>query len=129
MEAKTLNLSELEPHLAASLLVGCERLDPRGLLTAADLGDLARSGRCYLATADEGQCVYVVKVENGVAWVDAIKGSGPVRWSLVMPPVIEAQAKGLRAVAFQTARPGLVRQLAGQGYRVTGWVMRKELQP
>lgn len=126
---KTLILSNLEPGLAGALLAGCEHLDPRGTITAADLGPLAREGQCYLASTEAGQCVYVVKVQNGVAWVDAIKGHGPVNWSLVMPPVIEAQAKGLRAVAFQTGRRGLVRQLQGQGYRVTGWVMRKELQP
>lgn len=126
---ETLHLSQLEPDLAGALLTGCEHLDPRGITTAADLGNLARGGQCYLASAEAGQCVYVVKVQNGIAWVDAIKGHGPVRWSLVMPPVIEAQAKGLRAVAFQTARPGLVRQLEAQGYRTTGWVLRKDLQP
>jgi hypothetical protein len=34
---------------------------------------------------------------------------------------------GCKAIAFQTARPGLVRKLTKRGFRVTGWVMRKDL--
>jgi hypothetical protein len=124
-----IHLSALAPDLAAGLLAGCSHLDPRGTTTERDIEAMTRGGQCYAATAPQGQCVYVVKIANGVAWVDAIKGTGPVDWTFAASKIIEAQAKGLRAVAFQTARPGLVRRMKREGYRVTGWVMRKDLQP
>lgn len=126
-QAQTIHLTRIAPALAAGLLAGCESLDPRGLCTAADLGHMAQHGQCYLATADAGQCIYVVKVRNGVAWVDAIKGTGSLDWTAIAAELIEAQAKGLRAVAFQTPRPGLVKRMQRRGYRVTGWVLTKEL--
>ena len=125
---KTLHLSRLEPDLAAALLVGCERLDPTGMSTAQDLRAMTEAGQCYAATTDGAQAVYVVKVCNGVAWVDACKGAGAVDWSSALLPVIEAQAKGLFSVGFQTARPGLVRKAKKQGYEVAGWILRKKLQ-
>lgn len=125
---KTLYLSRLEPDLAAALLVGVDALDPSGMSTPASLQDTARHGQCYAATTDNGQAVYVVRIENGVAWVDACKGSGPTDWPSILFPVIEAQAKGLRAVGFQTKRPGLVRKAQKQGYSIAGWIMKKELQ-
>ena len=129
MDQKTVYLSALAPDLAAGLLAGCARLDPRGTTTERDIPAMTAGGQCYAATADGGQCVYVVKVSNGVAWVDAIKGTGPQDWTFLAADLIEAQAQGLRAVAFQTARPGLVRRMERKGYRVTGWIMRKDLQP
>lgn len=127
---KTLYLSSLEPDLAAALLVGCEHLDPAGRTTARDIPGMTRGGQCYAATSHDGaQVVYVVNVSNGVAWIDAAKGAGPVPWSETLLPIIEAQSKGLRSVGFQTARPGLVRKAERQGYRVAGWIMKKQIQP
>lgn len=125
---QSLNLSRLEPHLAAQLLAGCERLDPAGLTEAADLERMTREGMCFAASTDTAQAVYVVKIKNGTAWIDACKGTGLVNWSHVLFAVIEAQAKGCAAVGFQTSRAGLVRQAKKQGYAVTGWTLRKTLQ-
>lgn len=125
---KTLHLSRLEPSLAAALLAGCERLDATGQTTRDDIPRMTQAGQCFVATTDNAQAVYVVRVANGVAWVSACKGAGPVDWSALLLPTIEAQAKGCAAVGFQTARPGLVRKAKRQGYEVAGWIMRKRLQ-
>lgn len=89
---------------------------------------MAARGQCFAATAPGAQVVYVLRVENGRAWVDAMKGAGAVDWIANALPIIEAQAQGLRAVAFQTGRRGLVRKAQRQGYRVAGYIMEKALQ-
>ena len=124
---ETLHISELRPAFAASLLAGCEVLDPRGMVTKKDIDGMARAGRCFAATTDKAQAVYVVEVRNGVAWVSACKGSGNVTWSEVLLPVIEQQAKGCASVGFQTRRRGLVKVAQSQGYEITGWIMKKKL--
>lgn len=126
--AQTVHLSRIPADLAAGLLVGCEGLDPAGLTTEQDIPHMAARGQCFAATAPGAQVVYVLRVENGRAWVDAMKGAGAVDWIANALPIIEAQAQGLRAVGFQTGRRGLVRKAQRQGYRVTGYIMEKALQ-
>ena len=122
-----IQLNHLEAHLAASLLTGCAHLDPCGMATEADIARLALTGQCFTATSETGQAVYVVKVKNGVAWIDAVKGNGATRWQNVLLPVIEAQAKGCASVGFQTRRRGVVKAAQAQGYEITGWILRKKL--
>ena len=124
---KEVFLSRLEPQLCAALLAGTAKRDPSGRTSERDLSALAQHGQCFAATATGAQAVYVLKVENGVAWISAVKGVGPVPWSELLLPVIESQAQGCAAVAFQTARPGLVRMAKRQGYTVTGWILKKAL--
>lgn len=126
--AQEVHLSRIPADLAAGLLAGCEALDPAGLTTPDTLRDMTARGACFAATAPGAQAVYVVKVDNGRAWVSACKGTGPVDWSGLLLPIIEQQAQGLRAVAFQTARRGLVRKAKRQGYRVAGYILEKHLQ-
>lgn len=127
-EPQGLTLREIAPAAAAAALAGLEQLDPRGLMAPGDVQDLARAGRCFELAGDQAGAVYVLQVRNGVAWVDALKGAGGVDWVELIDGVVTAQAEGLSAIGLQTARPGLVRKLQARGYRVTGWVMRKELQ-
>lgn len=130
MEAQEIRLSALQPQLAAQLLAGCADLDPAGLVSEADIARIAARGVCVAATSADGasQAVYVVHVANGVAWIDACKGNGPADWAGLLLPVIEAQTRGVRRVAFQTARPGLVRRARAQGYTVHGWILGKDMQ-
>lgn len=110
------------------MLQGVDKLDPSGMSTQQSLASTAREGLCFAATSDTGaQAVYVVRIENGVAWVDACQGSGATDWVSKLLPIIETQAHGMRAVGFQTARTGLVRKAKKQGYSVAGWIMKKEL--
>lgn len=124
---KKVHLSRIKPEFAAALLAGCERLDPAGRTGLGDIEALTARGQCFVASALDGQAVYVLDVHNGVAQITACKGSGPVDWSAVLLPTIEAQAKGCKAVTFQTKRRGLVRRAEKQGYRVTGWILTKDL--
>jgi hypothetical protein len=121
-------LSRLDPALAAQLLAGCARLDPRGITAERDIPAMAARSQCFAATAGDSQAVYLVRVENGVAWIDAAKGYGPADWTALLLPTIEAQSKGAASVAFQTGRPGLVRRALRQGYAVRGWIVGKDLQ-
>lgn len=127
MEAVT--LSRVEPDVAASLLRGAERFDPRGIATQADVEVMCQEGACFAATHASGaQAVYVLRVRNGQAWVDAAAGSGQVDLTALLLPVIELQAARLSSVAFQTARPGLVRKAQRAGYRVAGWILKKDVR-
>lgn len=128
MAQEKIHLSRLEPRLAAQLLAGMESLDASGRSGPGDIDAMTRRGQCFAATATDSQAVYVVTVENGIAWINATKGAGPVDWSALLLPVIEAQAKGCAAVGFSTMRPGLVRKAKRQGYQVTGWILKKTIQ-
>lgn len=127
-KALQIELSRLEPDLAAALLVGLHERDPSGRTSAADMQAMAAAGQCFAATSTGAQAVYVMEVKNGVAWVSACKGNGPVDWTGALLPIIEAQARGCAAVAFQTPRRGLVRRAQAQGYEVTGYILKKALQ-
>lgn len=128
MVQKEIYLSRLEPEFAAALLAGCAHLDPSGTSTEQDTAAMTERGLCFAATSDNAQAVYVLEIKNGIAWVNACKGTGATDWAGVLLPIIEAQAKGCAAVAFQTARPGLVRKAKQQGYSVTGWILKKAIQ-
>jgi hypothetical protein len=119
-------ICEISPADAARALAGLEELDPRGMTTPQDLEAMTQRGRCFAILGEAG-AVYVMHVRNGVCWVDAAKASGEIDMTQLLDTVITAQAAGLRAVACQTKRPGLVKKLERHGWKVSGWVMRKEL--
>lgn len=130
--APVVEVSQLhDPMEVAQLLAGIEARDPRGIMQPTDLVRMAYEGACFAATHPESgsQAVYVLKVRNGQAWVEACKGSGAVDFTRTLLPAIELQASALDSVAFQTSRRGLVRKAERQGYRVTGYIMRKDLRP
>lgn len=113
--------------MAAQLLAGCERLDPAGEATAQGLFDMCQRGECFAIDSAQGSAVYVVRVRNKTAWVDAIKGRGDMDITAAVDAVLSGQAQGLRSMGFQTARRGLVRKAQARGWRVTGWIMQKEI--
>lgn len=125
---ETLALSRLDAPTAARMLAGVERHDPLGVMTPADLAQLCERGLCFGVEARGGQAVYVLHVDHaaGLVQVLAAKGAASPDLTMTVLPVIEAQCAGLRSIAFQTARPGLVRKARRQGYRVTGWILRKD---
>lgn len=127
-QAHEIALSRVSPDLAAAILSGMESLDASGRTGPKDLERIAATGQCFAATAQDSQAVYILHVQNGVAWVSACKGAGPLDWTICLLPIIEAQAKGCAAVGFQTSRAGLVRKAKKQGYNVTGWILTKTLQ-
>jgi len=118
----------IAPAAAAVALTGLEGLDPRGMTTAADVAAMTRNGKCFMAVSGDSAAVYVLHVRNGVCFVDAAVGEGEVDLVELLDRAISCQAAGLDAIALQTKRRGLVKKLERHGYRVTGWVMRKELK-
>ena len=127
-EAKGLIARPISAYAAALALSGLEGLDPSGLMVADDIPRMTKSGQCFEVVGEAANAVYVLTVRNGVVWVDAVKGEGDLDVTALLDGVITAQAQGLEAIGLQTARRGLVKKLQRHGYRVTGWVMRKDLQ-
>jgi len=127
-EPQALSVREIAPQLAAQRLAGMEHLDPRGLTAPGEVAAMAGEGRCFEITGDAARAVYVLVVRNGCAWVQAARGEGRIDLTQLLDAVLTEQAQGLQALACQTARPGLVRKLQRRGWRVSGWVLRKELQ-
>ena len=97
------------------------------MATAADVAAIAKGGDCFGVNTDNAQAVYVMQQKNGVAWVNACQGRGPIPWVKVLLPVIETQAAGCQSVAFQTKRRGLMTQAVKQGYHVAGWILKKNI--
>lgn len=122
-----MSVQRLPGHEAARRLAGMERLDPRGLCGPGDIEAMCEQGQCF-AVAGMVDAVYVLNVRNGVVWVDAIKGSGTIDVTTTLDAIVSEQAKGLNAIACQTPLRGMVRKLERRGFRVTGWILRKELQ-
>lgn len=126
MEA--LRLTTITPVLAAQLLRGMASADPSGMTAEEGIPGMARRGECLLATDAEGdQAVVVLAQANGVVWVNAARAVGGQGWCAPLLEAIERRAEGARAVAFQTARPGLARQAQKHGYTVAGYILKKDL--
>lgn len=127
---ETVSVSRIDAGTAAAFLAELAGSDPRGIVTAESLHQSAQRGHCFSVNHASGaQAVYIIAVENGQAWVTACRGEGgAVDFTKTLLPAIEHQAQGLAAVAFQTARPGLVRKAQAMGYQVTGWILKKDLQ-
>jgi len=128
---ETVSVSRIDPRTAAAYLAELAGRDPRGIVTADSIRQSAERGHCFAVNHHSGaQAVYIIAVENGQAWVTACRGEGgAVDFTRTLLPAIEHQAQGLQAVAFQTARPGLVRKARAMGYQVTGWILKKDLHP
>ncbi|HWH83464.1 MAG TPA: hypothetical protein VNU71_14630 [Burkholderiaceae bacterium] len=126
-QAQALSVRRIAGADAARALAGMEALDPRGLCGPGDIEAMCERGQCF-ELAGAADAVYVLTVRNGIAWVDAAKGSGPLDLVAALHAIVTEQAEGLRAIALQTARRGMVEKLKRRGFRVTGWILRKELQ-
>jgi hypothetical protein len=122
-----LTVRRITPEEAAQRLAGVAARDPSGLTPNDDA--LARMGLAYSIDCAAGSAVFVIAQRNGCAFVTAAQGSGDVDMTALLDHVVTLGATndGCKAIAFQTARPGLVRKLTRRGFKVTGWVLRKEL--
>lgn len=97
---------------------GCT--DPEGKATPQSM---AHAGRCLRVKAPAGELVLSIGPEGDALWVygAAGKGAGMTYTGLQALEYI-ARAAGLRAVAFQTMRRGLIRQAKAKGYEIAGAV-------
>lgn len=90
---------------------------------------MCANAQCF-AVSGAIDAVYVLNVRNGVVWVEAIKGASSDGRNVVdtLLTIATEQAKGLRAMACQTPLRAQKRKLERLGFRVTGWILRKELE-
>lgn len=126
---ETLAIAPITPEAAYRFLGPIEARDPRGITRSADVRAGCESGLCFgLTLGDQSRGVYVLAVQAGQAYIRWARGVGPLDLTRTVLPVIEQQVAGLDSLAFQTARPGLVRKAQAQGYEVAGWILRKKLK-
>lgn len=114
---------------AAQRLAGMEALDPRGLCAPGDIEAMCDGAQCF-EVSGAIDAVYVLTVRNGVAWCEAIHGKSNARGLNVVDTLLAIateQARGLQAIACQTPIRAQKRKLERLGFRVTGWILRKDL--
>lgn len=119
-----LALKPIEPDHAARVMRGAGLVDPAGIATPETI---AAKGHAFELTTAGGTGVFVVEKRGNQLWVHGAGATGATHLTADGLGVIEAIAKqaGCDRVAFQTARRGLVRLAAKQGYRVTGFILEK----
>ena len=92
---------------------------------------IAAGGQCFTLETDRGACVFVLRVKGSVLWIDGAgatrPGSGITQAGLALAEQIAKRA-GCDQIAFETARPGLVRASKKQGFAIAGHIMRRELK-
>lgn len=115
----------ITPSDAAARLAGLHVADPRGMATGDDTLAMCKAGTCFELSDGCGLAVVVVHERNGVHWVDAAGGSGGRDLAGAIDHVLTAA--GARSIAFQTKRLGLVRRAQRQGYKVAGYIMRRDV--
>ena len=124
--SETVTIRAISAEEALEGLGDLSKLDPRGAMSAKDMGNIVHGGRCF-ALGGAVDAVYVLKDQGRVCWVEALKGSGRADVTAIADGVMTEQARGFEVLAMQTARPGLRKKLEGLGWKVTGWVMQKGL--
>lgn len=98
-------------------------------MTPAAVAAICQAGECFQVAGEQLHAVYVVAMQNGVAWITALQGeSGGADVVGLVDQLVSAQAQGHKAIALQTMRRGLVRRLERHGYQVAGWVLKKDLK-
>lgn len=122
----TLAVQEVTTAAAGQALARAGVVDPRGVNTPEAI---AAGGQCLRLVTDHGECVMVVRVDAGTFWVDGAasdesKGLAPLLGQLAIEA---AKRAGCRRVAFETARPGLVRLARRRGWKFAAFVMEHEV--
>jgi hypothetical protein len=92
---------------------------------------IAAYGECFSLEADCGAAVFVIRRKGDVLWLDGAAQTRPggqlLETGLHLAEEIARQC-GAKEIAFETARPGLVRQSKKAGYTVAGYVMKRAVQ-
>lgn len=121
-----ISAERIAPADAARALAGMESLDPAGAMDQAELQAMCERGVCLRLEQGDQAAVMVIKDQGPVLWISALRGQGLT--TAIAAGEHIARANGKTAIAFQTKRPGLVRQMQRRGYRVSGWIMTKEME-
>lgn len=92
---------------------------------------IAAGGECFTMATDAGQLAFVLRRDGPVLWIDgaaAIAGDGHTGTGLQLAHEIARQA-GCTHLAFETNRPGLVRQSKAHGFEVAGFILQSKVTP
>ena len=120
--------SLIDPDTACAYLSRFRLIDPTGEPVATTLDAIARRCVFYLLPTVPAPSVVAVRDLESWLWCDCAAGSD-------LPAILASLEQVARyarrtCVAWQTARPGLVRIARRHGYRVlqpvgSGWIMLK----
>ncbi|UTV53236.1 hypothetical protein [Burkholderia arboris] len=131
-QAPQVSVREVGAETAAPLLA---RVDAYDTTNGRDtVARMAAAGRCFVISQDgRDVAAYVLQRQGDECFVLAASGTVEFDLTVFGLALIEAHARGLRSVAFQTRRRGLIRKAQKLGYHIAGRapvgvVMRKELQ-
>ena len=119
-------LRRIDAIEAAAGLAGLAHLDPSGRCMERDIPGICANSTCFEVADDNGRAVVAVELVNGVLWVSMAGGGGGHDLCRPIDAVV-SQVPGARAVAFQTQRRGLVRRGLRRGYRIAGYILKKDL--
>lgn len=92
---------------------------------------IAENGECFELTTSQGACVFVLRVKGSVLWIDGAgatrPGTGITEAGLELAEQIARRA-GCDQIAFETARPGLLRKSKKQGFSIAGYIVKKSIE-
>jgi hypothetical protein len=93
---------------------------------------VASGGQSFaLHLEDGGALVFTVRAQNGVFWIDGAIGQAAPGGDMTAQGLtfMEAMASAGKfgSIGFATDRAGLVKKAERQGYRVAGWILKKQL--
>lgn len=131
MAADLIGVEHVSSQHAARVFQAAGVIDPEGRASPAGMA----AGTCVRVRAPRGAVVVSYTAEPTRLWCIAAAGEGAGADRIQACDAVLsliAKRQGLRLVAFQTARRGLVRRARALGYRVTGragrgWIMTKAL--
>lgn len=123
---ETFTLEKIAPEQAAQTMRAAGLRDPARQFTPESI---AARGTAFRLTAAGGEGVFVAEKKGAQLWIHGAGGIASSGLTGVGLGVIEAMAQQMdcEAVAFQTARPGLVKLAKKSGYRITGVIMEKSV--
>ncbi len=120
-----MDVRDVSPEAAARAMAGLSRRDARGLMTEADILPMCHYSRCVRVSGAQGSAVLALQEQNGVLWVEAAQAEGETtRMTDLLDDVLSAS--DATSIAFMTQRRGLVRRALARGYRITGYVLKKD---
>ncbi|MEX3955890.1 hypothetical protein [Trinickia sp. EG282A] len=128
------SVREVGAEQARPLLAPVDRYDTTGGAESVASMTTCPGARCFVISQDgRDAAAYVLQRQGDECYVLAAAGAVDFDLTAFGLALIEAHARGLRSVAFQTKRPGLIKKARRLGYAIAGRVadgviLRKELQ-
>lgn len=121
---ESLEVSQVSPAQAVAAMRAAGLRAPLDCDTPEQI---AAHGECFRLDGPQGGCVFVLRKKGHVLWIDGAAadrpGSGLLRDGLRLAREIARQV-GAKEIAFETARPGLVRQSKKAGLVIAGYVLK-----